>query len=109
MIYFIRSIDSDFVKIGYTKDNNSLNKRLKSLKTSCPYKLVIEGKMNGSKLKERYIHSICIDKHESGEWFRLTSDEVKMIIEEYHKWSPTKNGIDKMPAMFSVKKKRYFK
>jgi hypothetical protein len=112
MIYVIRACGSNFVKIGYTKSNDTLKKRLASLRSSCPYKLRIEAKMDGSKLKERCLHSFCISRHESGEWFRLTIDEVIRMINKYQSWSPTQNGINHM-SMISSKvrknKKRYFK
>lgn len=53
MIYVIRAVGSNFVKIGFSKSNKTLDVRLKSLKGSCPFKLRIEAKMDGSKLKER--------------------------------------------------------
>ena len=112
MIYVIRASDSNLVKIGYTKSNDTLKKRLASIRTSCPYKLRIEATMKGSKLKERCLHSFCISRHESGEWFRLTADEVIRMINKYQFWSPTQNGVENMSTISSKvrkKKKRYFK
>jgi hypothetical protein len=112
MIYVIRAIEQDLVKIGFTKNNDTLKRRLKTLKGACPDKLVIEAKMNGSKLKERCLHSFCISRHVTGEWFRLTKEEVQRMIEKYHKWSPTKEGIERQSTLSSKckkKKKRYFR
>ena len=109
MIYVIRAEGSEFVKIGFTKSNKTLASRLKSLMGSCPLKLNVEAKMNGSKLKERCLHSFCISRHQSGEWFRLTPDEVKRMVEKYRSWTPLKNGVEKMTAMHTKLKKKYFK
>jgi hypothetical protein len=112
MIYVIRAVGSDFVKIGYTKSKRTLPRRLKTLKGSCPFKLIIEAEMEGSKLKERCLHSFCISRHESGEWFRLTEDEIKRMIAKYSNWTPSKEGFGKMSAInHNVKKinKKYFK
>ena len=109
MIYIIRAHESGFVKIGYTKNNQTLEKRLKNLKGSCPFKLFVEAKMNGSKLKERCLHSFCISRHQSGEWFNLSQEEVQRMVKKYHKWSPTKNGIEKMQSLSSKVRAKYFK
>ena len=99
MIYIIRATNSDIVKIGFTKSNATLKKRLKSLSGSCPLKLCVEATMNGSKLKERCLHSFYISKHRTGEWFNLTIDDVKDLIEKYKSWSPMINGIERMPTI----------
>lgn len=101
MIYIIRATNSDIVKIGFTKSNATLKKRLKSLSGSCPLKLCVEATMNGSKLKERCLHSFYISKHRTGEWFNLTIDDVKDLIEKYKSWSPMINGIERMPTIYA--------
>lgn len=109
MIYVIRAEGSEFVKIGFTKSKKTLENRLKSLMGGCPFKLTIEAQMDGSKLKERCLHSFCISRHQSGEWFRLTPDEVKRMVAKYGNWTPLYNGVKKMPAMHSKLGKDYFK
>jgi hypothetical protein len=109
MIYIIRAGDSMLVKIGFTKSGNALKRRLQGLRTGCPLSLRIEAKMNGSKLKEKCIHSFCISRHESGEWFRLNKEEVQRMVAKYKDWSPTKNGIERMSQLSHQVKKQYFK
>jgi hypothetical protein len=109
MIYVIRAGDSMLVKIGFTKHPKSLNKRLLSLKCACPYPLRVEATMIGSKLKESCLHSFCLPRHESGEWFRLSVDEVKRMIAKYKNWTPAQDGIRKMPHLCHQVQKPYFK
>lgn len=107
MIYIIRAENSDIVKIGFTHSNATLKKRLATLRGSCPLKLKIEATMNGSKLKERCLHSFYISHHRNGEWFNLTIEEVVLLVEKYKSWSPTENGITRMPMInHQVRKNR---
>lgn len=106
MIYIIRATDSDIVKIGFTKSNATLKKRLSMLSGSCPLKLKIEATMNGSKLKERCLHSFYISHHRNGEWFNLTVNDVYELIGKYKFWCPTKNGITKMSTIASKTNKK---
>ena len=107
MIYVIRAINSDFVKIGFTKSKKTLATRLAALKCGCPYKLIIESTMQGSKLKERCLHSFCISRHKSGEWFRLNKHEVQRMINKYKSWTPTDEGINKMSMInHQIKQKK---
>lgn len=89
MIYILRAGDSDKVKIGFTKSYKTLNKRIKNLQACSPEPLKLESKMKGSKLKERYLHHICITRHLHHEWFSLTKEEVSRLIKKYKNFSPT--------------------
>jgi hypothetical protein len=109
MIYVIRSNGSEFVKIGFTKSKETLAKRLKSLSACSPFKLKVEALMNGSKLKERCLHSFCISRHHNGEWFRLSKEEVQRFVEKYRYWAPTKNGVERMSTIHFKLKDKYFK
>jgi len=113
MIYVIRAADSMMVKIGFTKSPKTLDTRVQGLKTGYPLLLRVEATMLGSKLKERCLHSFCISRHESGEWFRLSCDEVKRMVAKYKHWTPAQDGIRKMSALNhqlqKQKKKEYFK
>jgi hypothetical protein len=109
MIYVIRAGNSMMVKIGFTKHQSGLENRLLQLKCSCPYPLRVEATMVGSKLKESYLHSICLPRHESGEWFRLSIDEVKRMATKYKNWTPAQEGIRKMKKLHHQVNKPYFK
>jgi hypothetical protein len=109
MIYIIRAGDGMLVKIGFTSSYESLNKRLLSLKCACPYPLKIEATMAGSKLKESCLHSFCLARHESGEWFRLSADEVRRMVKKYSNWNPAHDGIKKTKRLQHQVEKPYFK
>jgi hypothetical protein len=89
VIYILRAGNSDKVKIGFSKSNRSLDKRIKALQACSPQRLKLEGKMRGSKLKERYLHHLCIKRHLHNEWFSLTTKEVSRLIKKYKHFSPT--------------------
>ena len=76
LVYFVAD-GSGFVKIGCTC--NSVRLRIASMQTSNPRKLVLVGAIktdNVIKL-ESAIHSEFSERrHEIGEWFRITIDEV---------------------------------
>ena len=93
MIYIIRINNQDIIKIGYTASNKSLIKRIKAIQTGNPFTLTVESTFGGSRLKERYLHDQCKSRHMSGEWFRLTREEVKRLTTKYRDWSPTVNGV----------------
>ena len=93
MIYIIRINNQDIIKIGYTASNKSLIKRIKAIQTGNPFTLTVESTFGGSRLKERYLHDQCKSRHMSGEWFRLTKEEVKRLTAKYRDWSPTVNGV----------------
>jgi len=93
MIYIIRINNQDIIKIGYTASQKSLIKRIKAIQTGNPFTLTVESTFSGSRLKERYLHDQCKSRHMSGEWFRLTKEEVKRLAIKYRDWSPTVNGV----------------
>jgi len=93
MIYIIRINNQNIIKIGYTASQKSLIKRIKAIQTGNPFTLTVESTFSGSRLKERYLHDQCKARHMSGEWFRLTREEVKRLTTKYRDWSPTVNGV----------------
>jgi len=80
MIYFIRATGTNLVKIGFTrKDGNS---RLQSLQTGSPFKLIIEAAAIGLLKDEQKLHKLLWTRHERGEWFVLSQEEVRHIVSE---------------------------
>lgn len=69
MIYFVRAIGSDHVKIGYTKDAASMNRRLKALQTGQPWKLEILRTVDGDMWLESWYHQLFHRERMNGEWF----------------------------------------
>lgn len=67
MIYFIKA--GDFLKIGYTKDENTFKVRLQTYNTSNPYNIEIINLIEGDFVLEKDILNYFLDFHCKGEWF----------------------------------------
>jgi hypothetical protein len=67
VIYAIRAVGTEFVKIGKA---NSVGNRLKSLETASPYELHIEAVGNWPDHEERRIHRYLEASYVRGEWYR---------------------------------------
>ena len=78
MIYLIKTKGNDFYKIGYTSD--SINKRLKSIQTGCPYKPKVINKINGSMDQEKILHTLFKEHRTQGEWFRLDKVYLNILL-----------------------------
>ena len=78
VIYFIRDVLADAVKVGYTRKPVGL--RLKQLQTGNPGELVLLGVIPGSRTVESEIHDHLRPHRIRGEWFKL-SDVVSLQIE----------------------------
>lgn len=85
-IYIIESKNTDMVKIGITKD---LNQRMKTLKTSYPYKTSENAECNFlicceiriARTFEKFLHKKYKAKRLTNtEWFVLTNEEKKDLV-----------------------------
>jgi hypothetical protein len=83
MIYVIRS--GDFVKIGKANDPQ---KRIADLQTAHPVKLELLATLPGDKWLEKQFHNRFSDRRITGEWFRLTDEEVRTALVESRGWKP---------------------
>ena len=91
MIYYIGNREQLIVKIGYTRDEKSLNERLISLQTGNPYKLEIIDTREGCRYIESQLHLQLKEHNLTGEWFTLNDEVLKsvnncipeLIIEEF--------------------------
>ncbi len=83
MIYFIREIVSGRVKIGYTKDDGSLKKRLGRLQTGNPDELEVYGTIPGDMKVEKFLHHRFgrFRIRSNNEWFYWT-DAVEHCIDK---------------------------
>lgn len=79
-IYLIESInDYDTVyKIGYTKNNDTLQTRIKNLQTgnSSLLKLINKFETINGRTVETTLHNLFKHKRLHGEWFKLDIDDV---------------------------------
>lgn len=66
MIYLLES--SNYYKIGFTKDQDTLKKRLQSYKTHNPEFTLVE-LFEGDREEEKRLHNLCEKFRHSGEWF----------------------------------------
>lgn len=77
MIYAIRALGTEYVKIGRAK---SVGKRLKDLDTGCPHELHIEAIADWPEAHETAIHLYLEDHCQKLEWFK-DSHRTKQVIE----------------------------
>ena len=77
MIYVIRAIGSQYIKIGKAK--NPLG-RMKTLQTGTPYKLVLASCADWPDSSEKRLHRVLVDLYVIGEWYLLT-DKTQSLID----------------------------
>lgn len=70
LIYFVQQDVTLAVKIGYTDDLETLKRRVKSLRTSSPYRLRLVHLWEGDIYRERALHRHFAAYRLRGEWFR---------------------------------------
>ena len=79
MIYFIQSGKDGPIKIGYTKDENSLHSRVGSVQCKTLGSLVILGAFDGDKKREKEIHVKFSMYRIGGEWFEPNKNIIHFI------------------------------
>ena len=67
MIYFIKA--GEFIKVGYTKDQNTFKTRLQTYTTANPYNIEIINLIEGGIDLEKDILNYFLEHHCKGEWF----------------------------------------
>ena len=79
-IYFIKTHDGRYVKIGYSK---AVGCRFKQIRSACPYNCPIQlmGCIPGTFQTEHDLHLRFAPVRDQGEWFRLTDDGLRSFIE----------------------------
>lgn len=79
-IYLIRESFQGLVKIGIATD---LYARMVAMEASCPQELELISYVVSSNAKviEGYIHQRFSEKRYKGEWFRLDSQDVALVLE----------------------------
>lgn len=77
-VYFVRSIETDRIKVGYTY--GSVNKRLCTMQTGSPEKLeLLLSVPNAGRYEESWIHRRFKETRIHGEWFKM-DEEMKIFI-----------------------------
>ena len=77
MIYFIQQVKTGTIKIGYS---DNINKRMQSLQSASPKKLILLGYIDGSKKLERLIHRFFHENQMEGEWFEPAPKVLNYIF-----------------------------
>lgn len=80
VVYFIRC--NEFIKIGIAVD---VSRRIGILQIGCPYKLTLAAKISHTEPEEleQHLHRKFSDRCVSGEWFRITDQEIADAIACY--------------------------
>jgi hypothetical protein len=76
VIYAIRAVGTEFVKIGKA---SSVGRRLKELDTACPHELHIEAAADWPDQQESAIHLYLKAHCEKFEWFRDSAQTIQVI------------------------------
>ena len=81
MIYAIRAVGTDYIKIGYTTED-LLRTRLSTLQIGCPFELELIAAGPGTISEEQQIHVLltAAGRYFRGEWF-VSSPETDQVIE----------------------------
>lgn len=84
-VYFIQA--GQFIKIGVSGDEN---KRLRSLRTGCPYPLRLLAAVECVRafLQEKLLHQVCAQDWVRGEWFKSSPNVLfwmQRLIESHGK------------------------
>lgn len=89
-VYCIADVAKTVLKVGFTKDKQSADSRMKSLQTSCPYRLHLLAFCPHMTMRdEKYIHDSIKEYRLDGgtEWF---SFDAITIVSAYMKFDPEK-------------------
>lgn len=89
MVYFITyPIEACPIKIGYTEDERRLRGRMRALNTSSPWPIKgLALAERAGRATERELHSLLVDHHARGEWFKPTIPVLTVVA--YCKANPT--------------------
>jgi hypothetical protein len=73
LVYFIKNLETQNIKIGFTKD---LEARLSCLQVGNDCELKVIHTIEGEEVLEKEYHQKFADYHVRGEWFRITEEQV---------------------------------
>jgi len=79
MIYFVLDRAGNAVKIGYTRDTDSLISRIGDLQVGNPRRLELLFTIPGGRAGEKFLHKMLRSSRLCGEWFECTTEVVDII------------------------------
>ncbi len=85
MIYLLKELETNSIKIGYVKSVSSLSERMSSLRTGNPRKMEILATLDGELKDEFSLHRRFADFHLDGEWFTFPNSFIKLIKKKGNK------------------------
>lgn len=89
MIYFLRAGENEHVKIGWTKDQSTLKRRIDSLQVGYPHRLAVIRTLEAERWAETWLHCFFINQRLEGEWFTFSSE---MLTVEPPEEMPVRGG-----------------
>ena len=93
MIYFMQNTTSSAVKIGYSRDLDSVKQRLKTMQTSHHDILQLLGVAPGNRRRESLLHQEYTDNRISGEWY-IPNKKLLSEIKNMTTLEPTESDKD---------------
>ena len=88
MIYFIRSGKEGPVKIGYTRDEQSILRRLAAIQVGNPEPITLLCFMDGEKTDEKKLHHKLKSHRVGGEWFAPSREVMYLLDMAIHEGAP---------------------
>lgn len=79
MIYVLRS-SSGAIKIGYSRDNKSIERRIRTLQTAHPFPLTCISMFEGGRIEEAWLHSYFSERRLEGEWFDADEGVLDFLL-----------------------------
>ena len=105
VIYFLRAVGTNFVKVGFTA--TPVEARLNGLQTGCPFELQVEAVIPGTLQHEQQLLAFLrrnrLQAHVRGEWFSLSSVEVKELAGALVPAAPPPKPPDVEVALVEIK------
>ncbi|MGZ5055354.1 MAG: GIY-YIG nuclease family protein [Methylobacter sp.] len=80
MIYIIKTEDDSAIKIVFTKNKESVNKRLRDLQIGNHTKLTVIHTFNGGRSYEKLAHGFLHQYNLTGEWFDYSNFAVRRFV-----------------------------
>lgn len=78
-VYFVKSLETDRIKIGYTKN---LKQRLSKMQTDSAERLKVLFAFESLPVDEKTLHAALADDRHHGEWFEVTPELLEYIEEQ---------------------------
>lgn len=111
MIYYIGNREMDMVKIGYSRDEQTIHTRIKQIQTYCPFHVEVIKIYTGTLEQEQSLHKRykkfkTNHKNEKNEWFVLS--KIEEHEKDAQKYDELMGFIEKKCSEFLHQKPQYW-